>query len=59
MSAPTNANKLETTAAPKVVVRRSAKRMIVTTSVKRQLRANATVSTLRAFSDLPEWQRTG
>lgn len=59
MSAPTNTKNLAKTAAPKVVVRRSAKRMIVTMSMKRQLRANAKVSTRRAFPELPEWRRTG
>nr|WP_311528556.1 hypothetical protein [uncultured Ralstonia sp.] len=59
MSAPINANKLATTDAPKVVVRRSAKRVIVTRSIKRQLRANETVSTRHAFPELSEWRRTG
>ncbi|MGD7196091.1 hypothetical protein [Ralstonia pseudosolanacearum] len=59
MSTPTNTKKLATTAAPKILVRRSAKRVIVTKSMKRQLRANARVSTRRAFPELPEWRRTG
>lgn len=46
-------------AAPKVVVRRSAKRVIVTTKMKRQLRANARVSTRNDFPELPEWPSTG
>jgi hypothetical protein len=58
MSAPTNTRKLATTAA-KVVVRRSAKRVIVTTAMKRQLSANARVSTRTDFPELPEWRRTG
>ncbi|AXW04770.1 hypothetical protein CJO82_02310 [Ralstonia solanacearum] len=46
-------------ATPKVVVRRSAKRVIVTTKMKRQLRANARVSTRNDFPELPEWPSTG
>lgn len=57
MSAPTNTKKLATTAGPKVVVRRSAKRVIVTTEMMRQLRANARVSTRIDFPELPEWRR--
>ncbi|CAJ0725999.1 hypothetical protein DEE44_11415 [Ralstonia pickettii] len=57
MSAPTNTKKLAATAAPKVVVRRSAKRVIVTAEMMRQLRANARVSTRTDFPELPEWRR--
>lgn len=59
MSASTNAKKIAmlAVAAPKVVVRRSAKRVIVTTAMKRQLRANARVSTRTDFPELPEWRR--
>ena len=46
-------------ATPKVVVRRSGRRVTVTTETKRQLRANARVSTRTAFPELPEWRRTG
>ncbi|AXW22521.1 hypothetical protein [Ralstonia solanacearum] len=59
MSAPTNTKKLATTSAPKVVVRRSAKRVIVTTAMKRQLRADARGATRTDFPELPEWQRKG
>ncbi|MGA3890671.1 hypothetical protein ACI2S3_18400 [Ralstonia nicotianae] len=56
MSAPTDTKKLDV-AEPKVVVRRSTKRVIVTTAMKRQLRANARVSKNRTFPELPEWRR--
>lgn len=61
MSASTDTKKIATPAvpAPKVVVRRSTKRVIVTTAMKRQLRANARVSTRTDFPELPEWRRTG
>ncbi len=61
MSANGNGKKIATpaAAAPKVAVRRSAKRVIVTTAMKRQLRANARVSTRTDFPELPESQRTG
>ncbi|WP_247391954.1 hypothetical protein [Ralstonia pseudosolanacearum] len=58
MSAPTNTKKLATSAAPKVVVRRSSKRTIVTMAMKRQLRNNAKSSTRSTFPELPEWRRT-
>lgn len=57
MSAPIDTKKLAATAAPKVVVRRSAKRVIVTAELMRQLRANARVSTRADFPELPEWRR--
>lgn len=59
MSTPTYTNKQATTAKAKVVVRRSAKRIIVTMTMKRQLRANARVTTRRTLPELPEWRRTG
>lgn len=61
MSARSNGKKTSTpaVAAPKVAVRRSAKRVIVTTAMKRQLRANARLSTRTDFPELPEWRRTG
>lgn len=60
MSATSNTKKNSTpaVAAPKVVVRRSAKRVVVTSEMKRQLRANARVSTRTDFPELPEWRRT-
>lgn len=58
MSAPANTKKLATSAAPKVVVRRSSKRTIVTTAMKSQLRTNAKASTRSTFPELPEWRRT-
>lgn len=59
MSAPTNTKKLAATAAPKVVVHRSAKRVIVTREMMRQLRTNARGSTRADFPELPEWRRKG
>lgn len=59
MSAPTDMKKPAITLAPKVVVRRSGKRVIVSTSMKRQLRTNARASTRSTFPELPEWRRTG
>lgn len=59
MSAPTNTKTRETPASPKVVVRRSAKRVIVTTAMRRLLSANARESTRADFPELPEWRRTG
>ncbi|MEQ6352595.1 hypothetical protein [Ralstonia pseudosolanacearum] len=61
MSANAKTKKIATlaAAAPKVVVRRSAKRVIVTTTMKQELRANARVSTRTDFPTLPEWRRTG
>ncbi|MET2529934.1 hypothetical protein [Ralstonia pseudosolanacearum] len=61
MSASADTKKIATlvAAAPKVVVRRSAKRVSVTTAMKRQLRANARVSTRTDFPELPEWRRSG
>lgn len=58
MSAPTDTKKRQTTASQKVMVRRSAKRVIVTTAMKRQLRANARGATRTDFPELPEWRRT-
>lgn len=46
-------------AAPKVAVRRPAKRVIVTNAMKRRLRANARMSIRTDFPELPEWRRTG
>jgi hypothetical protein len=61
MSTSSNGKNIATlaVAAPKIVVRRSDRRVIVTTAMKRQLRANARVSTRTAFPALPEWRRTG
>lgn len=61
MSASTDTTKIATlaVAAPKVVVRRSAKRVIVSTAMRRQLRANARVSSRTDFPELPEWLRAG
>ncbi|MFC0129054.1 hypothetical protein [Ralstonia solanacearum] len=60
MSTSSNGKNIATlaVAAPKVVVRRSGRRVIVTTATKRQLRANARVSIRTAFPELPEWRRT-
>ncbi|MGG1949715.1 hypothetical protein [Ralstonia solanacearum] len=46
-------------AASKVVVRRSARRVIVTAAMKRQLRANARRGARTDFPELPEWRQTG
>ena len=58
MSAPAKTKKVATSATPKVVVRRSSKRMIVNMAMKRQLRNNAKSSTRSAFPELLEWRRT-
>lgn len=42
---------------PKVVIRRSKRRPVVTPEIKAQLRANARVSQRRTFPELPEWRR--
>lgn len=42
--------------APKIVVRRSSKRVVVTAAMKERLRANAKVSKRRALPELPEWR---
>ncbi len=42
---------------PKVVIRRSKRRQVVTPEVKAQLRANARISQRRTFPELPEWRR--
>ncbi len=42
---------------PKVVLRRSNRRRVVTPEVKEQLRANARISQSRTFPELPEWRR--
>lgn len=44
---------------PKVVVRRSKRRRVVTPEMKEQLRANARISQRRSFPELPEWRRDG
>lgn len=43
--------------APKVVVRRSNRRRVVTVEMKELLRANARISQSRTFPELPEWRR--
>jgi hypothetical protein len=42
---------------PKVVIRRSKRRRVVTPEMKEQLRANARISRRRTFPELPEWRR--
>lgn len=42
--------------APKIVVRRSSKRVVVTAELKERLRANAKRSTRSDFPELPEWR---
>ena len=42
---------------PKVVIRRSKRRRVVTPEMKAQLRANARISQRRTFPELPEWRR--
>ncbi len=42
---------------PKVVIRRSQRRRVVTPEMKALLRANARISQRRAFPELPEWHR--
>lgn len=42
---------------PKVVIRRSKRRQVVTPEMKEQLRANARVSQRRTLPELPEWRR--
>ncbi len=42
---------------PKVVIRRSKRRPVVTPEIKAQLRVNARVSQRRTFPELPEWRR--
>ncbi len=42
---------------PKVVIRRSKRRRVVTPEMKKQLRANARISQRRTFPELPEWRR--
>lgn len=42
---------------PKVVIRRSKRRRVVTPEMKEQLRANARISQRRTFPELPEWRR--
>lgn len=55
------ADRAEPTAAdaksPKVVIRRSKRRQVVTPQVKAQLRATARISLRRTFPELPEWRR--
>ncbi|NJZ81816.1 hypothetical protein GO280_02332 [Ralstonia solanacearum] len=43
--------------APKVVIRRSKRRRIVTPEMKERLRANTRISQRRTFPELPEWRR--
>ncbi|MFW6098718.1 MAG: hypothetical protein ACOC7Q_02185 [bacterium] len=57
MSATSNTKKV--VAPPEVVVRRSVKRVAVTTEMKLSLRANARESTRTDFPELPGWRRTG
>ncbi|WP_254775594.1 hypothetical protein [Ralstonia sp. NFACC01] len=45
-----------TPSAPKVVIRRSSKRVAVTAAMKERLRSNAKVSTRDVFPELPEWR---
>ncbi|MET2522109.1 hypothetical protein [Ralstonia pseudosolanacearum] len=56
MSGTKNTKKPTTPNAPKIVVRRSSKRMVVTAAMKERLRTNAKVSIRSAFPELPEWQ---
>ncbi|AXW69681.1 hypothetical protein CJO96_00065 [Ralstonia solanacearum] len=42
---------------PKVVIRRSKRRRVVTSKMKEQLRANTRISQRRTFPELPEWRR--
>ncbi|AXV70886.1 hypothetical protein CJO91_00045 [Ralstonia solanacearum] len=42
---------------PKVVIRRSKRRRVVTPEMKEQLRANARISQRRTFPELSEWRR--
>ncbi|WP_231670136.1 hypothetical protein [Ralstonia solanacearum] len=41
---------------PKVVVRRSSKRVVVTAVMKESLRTNAKASKCDVFPELPEWR---
>lgn len=46
-----------TLAAPKVIVRRKSKRVVVTAVMKERLRKEAQTSTRTRFPELPEWKR--
>lgn len=47
------------TKAPKVIIRRSKRRRVVTPEMKERLRANTRISRRRTFPELPEWRRRG
>ncbi|SFO86372.1 hypothetical protein SAMN03159417_00378 [Ralstonia sp. NFACC01] len=56
MSDPVDTKMPATPSAPKVVIRRSSKRVAVTAAMKERLRSNAKVSTRDVFPELPEWR---
>lgn len=50
-----NTKNQATPAAPKIVIRRSSKRVAVTPAMKERLRSNAKASRRSVFPELPEW----
>lgn len=56
MSGTMDSQKVTLLAKPKVVVRRSSKRVVVTAVMKESLRTNAKASKRDVFPELPEWR---